>query len=111
MPSVGRDGELAGSKVRADTSLMMAAPAATASRITAALRVSMETRMPSLGERPDDRDDALSFSASGHGVRARPGRFAADVENIRALSGEPAAMRDRVLRALQGGRRRKMNRA
>ena len=97
----------AGSWRNAVTSLTNVAPAAIASRATSSFIVSTLSCAPVPRERLDHRDDAGALLVARHGVRARPGRLAADVEDRRALLGEPAAVRDRRVALEPLARRRR----
>jgi hypothetical protein len=69
----------------------MLAPAASAARATAGFIVSIERRAAfglAVSEFFDDRNDAPQFLGFAHGCRARPGGFAADIEDFRALRHE-----------------------
>ena len=75
------------SQVSAETSLTIAAPAPSAASITAALRVSIETAVPPAARRATAGSNALDLVAFPDRLRARAGRFAADVDDRGARLG------------------------
>ena len=84
--------------VNADTSLIIAAPAAIAARITAGLRVSTDTATPSPASvcvMPDDPRH-LFVLGDRHGARAR--RLAADVDQVGAIRHHPTRVIERLRR-------------
>ena len=79
-------GNISGSPRPPVTSLMIAAPASSAARATAAFEVSIEIRRcDRLRKSLDYRDHARQFLFSRNRLRARPGRFAADVDDVARL--------------------------
>ena len=58
--------------------------------------MSIETRADTR-EALDDGQDAAQLLLDGDGIGTGAGGLAADVEDLRTLGGEPAAVRDRVL--------------
>ena len=97
-PDAAATSRLRGSWVRPLTSLMIAAPAATAAAITAALRVSMETVTPCRANASTTGSTRRSSSPSG--TSTAPGRveLAADVDDVRTLLRQPQPVLDRALR-------------
>ena len=84
-PTPAATSRLRGSWVRPLTSLMIAAPAATAAAITAALRVSIETVTPCRASASTTGSTRRSSSPDRHLDRTRPGRLAAHVDDVRTL--------------------------
>ena len=87
---------IAGSARSPLTSLTMSAPAASAAAATGGLRgVDGDQPVPLGPQRGHHRNGAGDFLGRGNRRRARPGRFAADIDDARALGDHPAGMVER----------------
>ena len=90
---------IAGSARKPDMSLIMAAPSASARRATKALVVSTETGAASRGSSAASTEfKPRPFLRLGDGNEAGPGRFRADVNDVRAGGGHGPTMGERRLR-------------
>ena len=83
--------------VSAPMSLIIAAPAAAAARITAGLRVSTASGIALGRQRLDERQHPVELFALGHGRGSGPRRFAADVDEIGAVVPHLPRVRERAL--------------
>ena len=88
---------IVGSARPPDTSLTTRAPAASAAVATSARMVSTETDRAVGGERLDDGYDATQLLLDERSGRARPGRLAADVEDVGTVREQLPPVRDRAL--------------
>ena len=90
--SAAATASIAPGAVRPQTSLIIDAPAASAARITAGLRVSTDTATPSATSAVDQRDHPGEFLGLVDRLRAGPRRLAADVDQVRPVVDHPPRM-------------------